>query len=88
MASYSILFKSSVQKDLRALPKAAVPRILRQIERLQQDPIPRRSVKLTGAENLYRIRVGDYRVLYAVDRDARQVVVYYVRHRREAYRDV
>ncbi len=88
MASYSILFKPSVEKDLRPLPKSVVARVMKQIEILRENPIPRQSVKLAGAEQLYRIRVGDYRVIYGVEKEAKQVVVHYVRHRRDVYRQL
>lgn len=88
MATYSVTLKPSVEKDLRSLPKAALVRVMNRIEELGRNPIPRQSVKLTGAERLYRIRVGDYRIIYAVEAEARQVVVYYVRHRRQVYRDL
>ncbi len=86
MASYSIVFKPSVEKDLRFLPKAVIARVLRQIEVLRKNPFPRQSVKLAGAEQLYRIRVGDYRVVYAVDKGDKEIMVHYIRHRREVYR--
>jgi len=56
------------------------------IEALQDEPFPRGVRKLSAADELYRIRVGDHRIVYGVDPDARQVVVYYVRHRRDVYR--
>lgn len=86
MASYNVTPKPSVEKDLRPLPKPLVVRILKQIESLKQDPFPRQAVKLEGGEKLYRIRVGDYRIVYGVDKDAKQVTVHYVGHRREVYR--
>lgn len=86
MASYRIVFKPSVEKDLRALPKSVVARILERIESLKDDPLPRQSIKLAGAEQLYRIRIGDYRIVYGVDNKARQITVHYARHRREVYR--
>jgi mRNA interferase RelE/StbE len=86
MASYSLLLKPSVEKDLRRLPRSTVSRILRRIEALAEEPAPRQSVKLTGAEYLYRVRVGDYRVIYSVDHDAKTVTVHYIRHRKDAYR--
>jgi mRNA interferase RelE/StbE len=88
MASYRILLKPSVEKDLRSLPKGTVNRLINRIEALAMDPLPRQSVKLTGAEHLYRIRAGDYRVIYAVDHQTRLVTVHYVRHRKEAYRGI
>jgi mRNA interferase RelE/StbE len=86
MASYKVVPKPSVVKDLRALPKAMVARIVEKIERLGSEPFPPRTVKLEGGEELYRIRIGDYRVVYAVDQAAKQVIVHYVRHRRDVYR--
>jgi mRNA interferase RelE/StbE len=86
MASYKVLFKSSAEKDLRPLPHSVVKRIFKQIEALQEEPFPRQSVKLGGVERLYRIRVGDFRVVYGVDTKARQVTVHYIRHRGDVYR--
>jgi mRNA interferase RelE/StbE len=88
MASYKLSLKPSVEKDLRSVRKDFVPRIWTRIAALANNPFPKNIVKLTGAEQLYRIRVGDYRVIYAVDSEAREVIVQHVRHRREAYRDV
>jgi mRNA interferase RelE/StbE len=68
------------------LPTAIIGRIFHYIERLKDDPFPRRSIKLAGAEQLYRLRVGDYRIIYGVDKDVKLITVHYVRHRREAYR--
>jgi mRNA interferase RelE/StbE len=88
MASFSISFKPSVQKDLRPLPKSVVARVMGQIEGLKTDPLPRKSNKLSGSERLYRIRVGDYRIVYEVDAKAKQVVIHFVRHRRDVYRSI
>ena len=68
------------------MPKTVIARVMRQIESLEDEPVPRHSVKLVGAEQLYRIRVGDYRVVYGIDKEVKQVLIHYVRHRREAYR--
>ena len=86
MTSYNISFRPSVEKDLCPLPKSVVVRVIEQIERLKTDPSPRHAIKLSGAERLYRIRVGDYRIVYEVDTRAKQVMIHYVRHRREVYR--
>ncbi len=86
MASYDIIFKPSVEKDFRSLPKSVIARVLVWIERLKDDPLPRQAIKLADAEQLYRLRVGDYRIVYEVDAQARQVTIHYVRHRREVYR--
>jgi len=86
MGSYSLLFKPSVQKDLRPLPKAEAARMLSRIEALAADPHPPGAIKLSGAERLYRLRAGPYRVVYEVDTQTKRIIVHYIRHRREAYR--
>jgi mRNA interferase RelE/StbE len=88
MAAYRVVLKPSVEKDLRRLPEGTVERLIRRIEALGADPLPRQSVKLTGAEHLYRVRMGDYRIIYSVDHRARLLTIHYVRHRREAYRGI
>ncbi|HPD75608.1 MAG TPA: type II toxin-antitoxin system RelE/ParE family toxin [Methanoregulaceae archaeon] len=86
MGSYSLNIKKSVEKDLRKIPKDFLPAIFEQIEQLAVDPLPHGSHKLASAENLYRIRVGDYRVIYQVLQDPREVTVIFIRHRSSAYR--
>lgn len=71
---------------MRNLPTPVVARVLRKIEGLKSNPFPRAAIKLSGAERLYRIRVGEYRVVYEVDARAREVIIHYVRHRRDVYR--
>jgi mRNA interferase RelE/StbE len=88
MASYNIVFKPSVEKDLRSLPASVAQRAFERVAALQNDPFPRGSLKLAGAEQLYRIRVSDYRIIYSVDKNSRQVMIYYVRHRRDVYRQL
>lgn len=88
MVFYKIIFKPSTEKDLGALPKSVVARVFKRIEALKDDPFPRQSIKLAGAERLYRIRLGDYRVIYGVNKDAKEVVIHYIRHRRDAYRQL
>jgi len=86
MASYELVFKKSVAKDLRAFPKRDVQRLLRRIRALAEDPRPAGCEKLTG-RNRYRVRQGAYRILYEIE-DARLIVlVVKVAHRREVYRD-
>jgi mRNA interferase RelE/StbE len=88
MDSFEIVFQSSVHKDLRRLPKSAIARVMARIEGLAADPLPPRVVKLSDAERLYRIRVGDYRVVYELDTEAKRVTIHYVRHRRDVYRAI
>lgn len=63
MAAYELIVKPSVEKDLRTLPKPMVKRLLERIDNLKDAPFTRQSIKLAGAENLYRVRVGDYRII-------------------------
>jgi mRNA interferase RelE/StbE len=86
MASYKVVPKPSVEKDLRSLPKSTILRVMKQIDGLASDPFPRQTAKLEGGEELYRIRFGDYRVIYGVNREAKVVTIHHVRHRREVYR--
>jgi mRNA interferase RelE/StbE len=85
MASYKLLFKASVAKDLRSIPKADVARILKRIRSLTADPRPVGCEKLSAQER-YRIRQGVYRVVYETRDDALVVFVVKVAHRREVYR--
>lgn len=88
MESYSIYLKPSAEKDLRRLPKPVIARVLTLIAGLESEPFPRKAVKLTGTERLYRLQAGDYRVIYEVDTKARQIIIHYIRHRREVYRQL
>lgn len=86
MAGYSLFLKPSIEKDLKHLPKPILSKIRQRMEALSEESLPRQSTKLAGAESLYRPRVGDYRIIYTVDHQAKHVIVHYVRHRRDAYR--
>ena len=86
MARYELRFKTSVAKDLRDVPKTDLRRILERIEALRDDPRPAGSEKLSAQER-YRIRQGNYRILYEV-LDAEVIVeVVKIGHRREVYRN-
>lgn len=83
---YTITFKSAAQRALSKLPNDAAERIARAIDGLEFEPRPKGCEKLKGADNLWRIRVGDYRVVYTIE-DARLIVlVVKIGHRREIYR--
>lgn len=68
------------------MPKSVVERVMKCIEKLKDEPFPHGVEKFEGTEQLYRIRVGDYRIIYEVDTQAKEITVHYVRHRREVYR--
>ena len=86
MASYKIVWKQSARKELRKLPKEAVARIVGLVETLSENPSPPGARKLAGTENSYRVRAGDYRVVYNVVKDVLVVEVIRVGHRKEIYR--
>lgn len=86
MALYKIEFKQSAERDIRKITPTFIPNILRRIEALADNPFPRQSLKLSGVEVTYRLRVGDYRVIYEVNPEAKTIIIHYVRHRREVYR--
>lgn len=85
MARYEVTYLPSVAKDLKGLPKADVLRLLAKAETLRDDPRPPGSQKLAGEEN-YRIRQGDYRLLYSIDDEKIIVQVVKVGHRKDVYR--
>ena len=85
MAEYEIYFKESVWKDLKGIPKRDLKRILSRTQSLGDDPRPSGSEKLTGQE-LYRVRQGNYRILYSIEDNELTVWVIKVGHRKEVYR--
>lgn len=85
MGSFEIIFKQSVAKDLRQIPKKDVARILKRIDALRAEPRPPGVEKLSGQEK-YRIRQRVYRILYEIRNDELIVVVVKVGHRRDVYR--
>jgi len=85
MERYRLLFKKSVARDLRAIPKKDVRQILKRIETLALNPRPDGCEKLTDQER-YRVRQGSYRIIYEVQDDAFLVVVVKVGHRKNVYR--
>jgi mRNA interferase RelE/StbE len=85
MASYELVFRKSVAKDLRSIPNEDVARILERIRALAEDPRPPGCEKLSGLER-YRIRQGVYRIVYEVQDRRLVVLVVKVAHRRDVYR--
>lgn len=85
MASYRLVFKKSVAKDLRQIPNSDVARILRRIESLATDPRPPGSEKLSGQEK-YRVRQGVYRIVYEIKDELLIVTVVKVGHRKNIYK--
>lgn len=85
MGKYSVLIKPTVEKQLDDVPKKILRQILSRISNLAENPRPSGSEKLSRQER-YRVRQGDYRIIYGIDDRSRVVEVVKVGHRREIYR--
>jgi len=83
---YEILMTSQPRKAFLSLPESVQKRIDRALLSLVSNPLPDGCVKLSGEDNLYRIRVGSYRILYQVRKKQLIILVVKIAHRREAYR--
>ena len=86
MANYSIIIFPPAKKDLDAIKGKMLDRLEDAILKLELNPRPTGSKKLKGKEDLFRLRAGNFRILYVVDDAKKRVLVYRVAHRREAYR--
>ena len=86
MAEYSVVFARSARREIEQLEAGVTRRIILRVEALASNPRPPGCVKLQGADDLWRIRIGDYRVIYSIDDGARIVDISAVRHRTDAYR--
>lgn len=84
---YTLQYKRSVEKDLRKIPSSARKIIVKKITALANEARPAGSVKIHGADNLYRIRHTEYRIIYKVDDDILTILVIKIGHRKEIYRD-
>jgi mRNA interferase RelE/StbE len=87
VADYAITFARSARKELESLQPDIARRIIGKITALAAQPRPPGVKKLHGEASLWRIRIGDYRVVYEINDTARVVDVAVVRHRSEVYRD-
>ena len=87
MEPFKIQWRNSTKKDLRSLPRQEVARVVSAVGELAANPLPHGSQKLSGSERTYRIRVGDYRIIYEVFAESQIVEVQRVRHRKDVYRE-
>ena len=83
---YTLLLTASAEKDLRKLPRSILERIHAKILTLRNDPRPAGVTKLSGNLEGWRVRVGDYRIVYQINDAAQTITLARVRHRREVYR--
>ena len=85
---YDVVFADRAQSDVRRLDRAAAQRVLEKLRWLAENFEATKLRALTGPEHgLFKLRVGDYRVVYSCDQKKREIEVHRVRHRREVYRD-
>ena len=85
MGRYSVELKQSARKELERLPAKLIERIFPRLEGLASEPRPAGCKKLKGGQREWRIRVGDYRVVYTIDDEKLLVSVMRIRHRSEVY---
>ena len=86
MGSYQIDWKLSALRELKRIDHQVVPRIITAVESLSSNPFPSGVKKLHGSESTYRIRVGNYRIIYEVYSNHLIVEIIRVRHRKNVYR--
>ena len=86
MALYKIVWKRSAKKELKRLDKQIIIRILQAVGSLAEDPLRSGSKKLIGSDSIYRIRVGDYRIIYDIKSSVLTVEIIKVGHRGQVYR--
>jgi mRNA interferase RelE/StbE len=85
MAKYRIYIKQSAVKELESIPKKDLGKIIKRIQSLYQNPRPHGCQKLSARER-YRIRQGNYRIIYSIQEEELTVHIYKIGHRREIYR--
>ncbi len=86
MPQYKIFFVRSARKELEKLQLKSANRIVNKIELLSKSPRPKGCKKLQGPDDLWRIRIGDYRIIYSINDKKRLIEIMIVRHRSEAYK--
>lgn len=85
---YKVSIKEEAKKDIYKLPNNETLGIYKKLQLLSSNPRPVGCKKLVGSEDAYRVAKGDYRVLYTVNDRNKEIKVYKVKHRREAYRNL
>ncbi len=86
MAYYRLEWRKSTKKDLRRLPPLEIKKIIEAIGALAVDPFPHGSEKLSGSDHAYRIRIGNYRIIYEALISTRLVQIQRIAHRKDVYR--
>jgi len=86
--AFAVVFKPAAVRDLRKLPEDIRRRVAARIDALAGDPRPHGAEALQGEPDLYRLRVGDFRIIYRVEAKALVILVVRIGHRRDIYRKV
>lgn len=86
MPAYRVEYKPAANRDFERLPEQAQRRIVIAIDRLADNPRPRGAVKLSASDDIYRLRVGSYRIMYKVADEQSLVLIARIAHRKDAYR--
>jgi mRNA interferase RelE/StbE len=83
--TYQVQFSRQALKSFESIPRADLKKIQKKIDSLSSSPYPAGSIKLQGSNDVYRIRSGDYRILYTVSNDELIILVLKIGHRRDVY---
>ena len=86
MESYKIKWKKSAYRELRNIHNKYIPKIIDSVEKLSENPFPAGAKKLSGSEKTFRIRVGDYRIIYEIEQQKLIIQIIRVRHRKDVYK--
>ncbi len=86
MGHHEVEISRTAEKRLRKLPRDVQERIVRRMLLLAEDPFPQGAKKLTGYDDVYRVRVGRYRILYSVSRRRLVIIILKVGQRKDIYR--
>lgn len=85
MDSYNLFFKKSAEKELRSIPKPFLEKMIQKIGSLAQSPRPFGVQVLRGDDRYYRLRQGDYRIIYEIEDASKKITIIKIGHRREVY---
>jgi len=83
---YAVLLESRAERELKKLPEEIFHRVIPRLRGLADNPKPSGCRKISGSKDDWRIRIGEYRVIYEIDEISKTVKIMRIRHRREVYR--
>lgn len=83
---YTVIIKKTAQKQILSFPKIYYEKVRKAVLALETNPRPVGYIKLTGADNIYRIRVGIYRIIYSIEDAQLTIYIFDVEHRKDVYR--